>query len=380
MKKTTLVIWISVLALFLRIYVAVIGPIEFDETVYVNAAAQYNLAMRQGDWSQIPKLTMNNEHPQFFKLVYAVGLMGGKTIPDAADMRGGKDLQSVLYWRHLIILRMISVFFGTATVFLIGLVNPLAGLFLAINTYAIKYTSVIYLEALPAFTSLAALMTALKSIKAYQNSSKNWRGWAGWLVLSSMLMGMTAASKYIYAVVGLVIIAAILIEGRKHKISSLLGLAGWGLLALAFFFLFDPILWHSPLNALAQSVNYHFNYSNGEGIKTADYPFWQPIQWLMISIPQQPNQPIAFFLHPGDYFISADTIIFILALVGLPTLFKKNISMFIWLVLGLAFLLVWNTKWPQYIVMVLAPFCVSAAYGFEYIYYKLKSRIIKPSN
>jgi hypothetical protein len=255
------------------------------------------------------------------------------------------------------------------------LISPIAGLFLAINTYAIKYTSVIYLEALPAFTSLAALMTALKSIKAYQNSSKNWKGWTGWLVLSSLLMGMTAASKYIYAVVGLVIIAAILIEGRKHKISSLLGLTGWGILALAFFFLFDPILWHSPLSGLAQSVNFNLNYSAGVHVREVGYPFWQPIQWLMIAIPQQANHPWAFYVNNGDFFISADTIIFILALVGLPTLFKKNISMFIWLVVGLAFLLVWNTKWPQYIVMVLAPFCVSAAYGFEYIYFKLKSTI-----
>ncbi len=367
MKKTILALLISILALILRMHVAYYGPLEPDEFDYASAAAQYNLAARHGDWKQIIDLSYNIEHPIFYKLVYAAGLIGGKPIPDTSSMITGNVIQSVPYWHHLFILRIISVLFGTATVFLISLISPLAGLFLAIDTYAIKYTSVIYLEALPAFTSLAALLAAHKARSGYQNDPKNRKVWIGWLVLSSLLLGMTAASKYMYALVGLVIIIDILRQGWKHQRATLLGLAGWGLLAAAFFFLFDPILWNSPLNQLIKSVNFNANYSVSQYVTRFGYPFWQPIKWLMISIPQYSNNHTAFFFNKGDFFISVDSLIFILALAGLPDLFKRNKPMFIWLVVGLTFLLVWATKWPQYILLVLVPFCISASYGVNFI-------------
>lgn len=358
---------ISVLALILRMHVAYYGPLEPDEFVYTSAAAQYNLAARHGDWKQIIDLSYNIEHPIFYKLIYAAGLMGGKPIPDTSSMVTGDGLQSVPYWHHLFILRSISVLFGTATVFLISLISPLAGLFLAIDTYAIKYTGVIYLEALPAFTSLASLLAAHKSRRVYQSDPENRKVWVGWLVLSSLLLGMTAASKYMYALVGIVIIMDSLIQGWKHKRSTLLGLAVWGLLASAFFFMFDPILWNSPLNQLIKSVNFNANYSVSQYVRDFGYPFWQPIKWLMISIPQYSNIHSAFYFNKGDFFISADSLIFILALAGLPNLLKRNKPMFIWLVVGLIFLLVWATKWPQYILLVLVPFCISASYGCNFI-------------
>jgi hypothetical protein len=374
MKKTTLALLISILAFFLRITVAYNGPIEHDEQIYFTAAAKYNLAMRQDDWTKIIDSTFNIEHPQFYKLVYAVGLMAGKSTPDRVSFVYGQNIQSVSYWHKIFILRMISVFLGTAAVFLISLINPLGGLFLAINTYAIKYTSVIYLEALPALTSLVALLAALKSLKAYQNSATNWKKWGVWLGLSSLALGMSAASKYIYSLVGIVIIISIIIQGRKNILPSLLGLAGWGLLAAASFFILDPMLWHSPVSTMIRSVNFNFNYSVGRHVLEVGYPFWQPIKWLMISIPQQPNIP---FTNKGDFFISADSIIFILAVVGLPTLLLRKKPMFIWLVAGMAFLLVWGSKWPQYILLIMAPYCISAAYGFDLIHsvlFKMKTK------
>jgi hypothetical protein len=141
----------------------------------------------------------------------------------------------------------------------------------------------------------------------------------------------------------------------------------------------DPVLWHSPLNRLIESVKFNINYSLGMHVAEVGYPFWQPLRWLMISLPQQPEHPLASFNNAGDYFILADSVVFILALLGLPTLFKKNKLMFIWLVVGLAFLFLWSTKWPQYILVVLPPLCISAAYGFDMsrlAIIKLKSRLI----
>jgi hypothetical protein len=377
-KKTTWAFLISFLALFLRLYLAYNGPIEFDEPLYATAAIQYNQAMRQGDWNQILDSTYVIEHPQFYKLVYAVGLLPGKSILSIDPIQAGNDLQSSAYWHKLLTLRMISSFLGAAAVFLISLIHPLAGLFLALNTFAIKYTSVIYLEALPALTSLAAVMAALKSLEAYQNNTGSRRRWAGWLVLSSLAMGMSTASKYVYGVVGIVIVIAVIIHLWHQKIPALLGLAGWGFLSLAFFFMLDPVLWHSPLGRLAESIQFNLNYSGGQHVREVGYPFWQPIKWLMLSIPQQPTNPLAFFINKGDFFVPADSLIFILALVGLPAFYLRNKPMFIWLVVGLTFLLLWGTKWPQYILLVLAPFCLSAAYGFDFIrsnFLQLKSRI-----
>ena len=36
-----------------------------------------------------------------------------------------------------------------------------------------------------------------------------------------------------------------------------------------------------------------------------------------------------------------------------------------WLGLGLLFLLFWETKWPQYVLILTAPLCMAAAAGAE---------------
>jgi 4-amino-4-deoxy-L-arabinose transferase-like glycosyltransferase len=36
-------------------------------------------------------------------------------------------------------------------------------------------------------------------------------------------------------------------------------------------------------------------------------------------------------------------------------------KLFIWLAVGLAFLLVWSTIWPQYVLLVLPPLCMATA-------------------
>jgi hypothetical protein len=377
LKKTTWAIFISLLALFLRLFLAYNGPTEFDEGVYISAAAQYNQAIRQGDWNQILDSTFNNEHPQFNKLVYAIGLFAGKTVLTIPPLGDGLPLKSLPYWHYMLVLRAISAFMGAAAVFLLSLISPLAGFLLAIDTFAIKYSSVVYLEALPAFTNLAAMMAALKSLQAYQDNPARWRKWAGWLALSSLAVGISAASKYVYALVSIAIILVVMTRLWKQKIPAFLGLAVWGFLSLVFFFMLDPVLWHSPVSRLAASIQYHINYTSNERVLDINFPFWQPIQWLLLPITQQPNDPTMFFSFNGNYFVLADTLIFIGALVGLPSFYQKNRPLFIWLGVSLAFLLLWRTKWPQYTMLVLAPFCLSAAYGFNDIRSNLPQFISK---
>jgi len=363
-RKIAWAVAISLLAFFLRLYLSYYGPIENDEPTYISAAVDYNLDMRQGNWSQIIDSPFNYEHPAFNKLVFAVGLFSSKPILSLGPIRAGQNLQSVPYWPKLLVLRIISSFFGAATVFLLSLIQPLAGLFLAVDTFGIKYTSLIYLEALPGFTSLAAVMIAKKAADAFQNNSGNRWKWIGWLVLSSLAVGMSAASKYLYGVVAIAIIITVLFRMWKQIIPALLGLAGWGLLSLIFFFLLDPAIWRSPIERLTNSVQFNIHFTTSSWVVDANYPFWQPIKWLMLSITQQPYRGGSYYIFNGNYLFQLDPLIFILGLVGLPVYFLKNKPMFIFLIVSLVFLMAWGTKWPQYIVLVLAPFCLSAAYGF----------------
>jgi hypothetical protein len=47
----------------------------------------------------------------------------------------------------------------------------------------------------------------------------------------------------------------------------------------------------------------------------------------------------------------------------------------LWLALGLAMLLVWTTKWPQYVLILTAPLCLSAAGLIEILFKALLARI-----
>jgi hypothetical protein len=88
-----------------------------------------------------------------------------------------------------------------------------------------------------------------------------------------------------------------------------------------------------------------------------------------------------------SFLLALDLPISILALIGLPRLFKKYLLFFLWLVLSLAFLLIWQAKWPQYIMLVVTPLCLSASEGFHLIILdplirfvdrlKLKTRILE---
>jgi 4-amino-4-deoxy-L-arabinose transferase-like glycosyltransferase len=359
----------SLLALGLRLNLAFHGPMEWDESVYTESASRLSQAIRSADWGAVLDSSDNIEHPQWSKLVYAVALLPYHPIAVPVSFHAGDALDSITYWPKLLTLRLISVVFGVAAVFLLSLVNPLAGLFLAVQTMAVKYTSVIYLDSLPAFASLAAFLSAGKALDLFLDPTRarGARTWLKWLILSAAGMGMAVASKYMYGAVAAAIGLVGLARAWRSKRQALVGLLGWGALCLFFFFLFDPILWHAPLQRLQESIQFNLNYAAGQHV-TVDtrYPFWQPLYWLMLSIPQHSTHLSPFFQEAGNYPIVLDSLIFLCGLVGLPALFQKNKTWLVWLGIGFVFLLLWNTKWPQYVLLVLPPFCMAAASGVEF--------------
>lgn len=344
--RRAIVAIVLLLALSQRLSAAYRLPVDADEPVYAWAASYYAGLMARGEWDRIPDYTYNLEHPILVKLLYAMGLraVGHTGIPDQAEIpprRGflewGDDPTVLGAYQ---IDRAISVFCGTLQVLALALANPLSGLLLAIHTMTIKYTAEMYLEAIPAFTATFSVLAYERARRSEQEQGQT----SVWFWLSAGLLGVTAASKYIYAVVGLVMVPFIVWRQRRRPWNALL----YGLLAVAVFFALNPILWPDPVGRLRESILYHGDYTESAEVARYDHPWWQPLQWMSGAAAWHP-----VFWFPFDLFT------FLLSLAGLPFLFRQNRLYFIWFVVGWVFLFLWPTKWPQYTLIVTPAICLS---------------------
>jgi arabinogalactan oligomer/maltooligosaccharide transport system permease protein len=255
--------------------------------------------------------------------------------------------------------RGLNAIFGTLTVLFLALVNPLAGLFLGIHTMTIKYVSQIMLEAFPSLTSILMALTYLKWKKRKQP------GMDGWLLLSGVFLGLTASSKYLYCVAGIAILIDWYLRSREEGTlqTYLRNALLWGLLGTLVFFATDPFLWPDPIGRLQTSVLFHAGYATGSfDVERASYPIWQPFYWLFFS---------PYWWHEGLFPFPFDLLITILALFGLRRLWNKERLYVLWLGVAMLFLLIWPTKWPQYIVALSAPLSLAAAEGVAGIWQEL---------
>jgi hypothetical protein len=316
---------ISLLALALRWRAVLMLPVDYDEPVYMEAAAQYAAALQTHNWPALLQNQHTIEHPALVKLLYAV----------ATTLRGaGPAADSALRAA-----RLVSLLFGVLQVGLLALLNPVAGLLLAIHTMVIKYTSQAYLEALPAFASLLA-------IAAYEQSARK-PTLNRWLVLSAIALGVTAASKYTYLVVALAILPLLIARNRRQlwMVTFCCGLA------LLTFLLLDVQIWADPVGRVWQSLSFHPAYAQSSYVQGMNLPWYQQLYYLSHSVPW----------HPGVFPLPLDTITFVLGVVGLPFLIRRRSIYALWFVLGMVALLLWPTRWPQYTLIVIAPLCLSAA-------------------
>ncbi|MAT44147.1 MAG: hypothetical protein CL609_17585 [Anaerolineaceae bacterium] len=376
MKKTKKTFWVILpiivmiggLGFGLRSYAQHTMLVDFDEPTYINIALDYANFIRDGDYKWIAWYDQNAEHPILGKLAYAAMLL---TQPQVEDL-GEKDIM----WlkpvypdgaRYVYSTRLVAVIFGSLTVVVLAILNPLAGLLLAIQNTAIHYTSTIYLEALPALMSTCAAFCYVKWLrtKPKKLETPSYHPTDLWFYTSGMFLGLTAGSKYVYALVGIAIGIDYLwrsLKDRKNWKYSLFKIIGWGFITIGFFFIFNPILWPHPIQRLVDSIIFHKNYAQSEFVVVrTNHPWWQPFVWL---VSQNPRYHPAFFFNP-------DLVILILSFIGLPFTWKKNRVFAIWLILSLVFLLVWRTKWPQYIMILVTPLCLSAAVGLQNIFYRL---------
>jgi len=357
---------ITSLAFGTRIFAANNLNIDFDEPVYMENALEYTNFIREGKYNLLAWNETTFEHPALYKILYGILFLTQAPLDrfQKYDIIIGAPITESQSIEYGMAGRWMSLIFGTIAVGVLAALNPLAGFFMAVNTLSVKYTSMVYLEALPFLTSLLVILTYLKFFRGIKiNQAANKKAYY-WLILSGILLGVTAASKYLYCIVGIAIIIHMLLASLRKQIPPkfILWIAGWGILALAAFFVFNPYLWPHPLERFIASVTFHANYPSSQTVAEYSYPWWQPIRWLSL--------PFKFFNpRPTSAFpIQIDLVIFILAIIGLPRTARRQQIFFIWLVVGLATLLLWGTKWPQYTLIIMAPFCMAAGQGVMTLY------------
>ncbi|TLN09884.1 transcriptional regulator, partial [bacterium] len=107
-------------AALVRVWAAWQLPIDADEPVYMNAASDYARLIQAGDLRGVIDYPENREHPALVKLIYS--------IPHFFI-----EPQLECY-PELTFNRMVSVVFGTLAVWLVAMVDPLAGLLLALQS------------------------------------------------------------------------------------------------------------------------------------------------------------------------------------------------------------------------------------------------------
>ena len=132
-------------------------PIDYDEDDYLGAAIHYAQAMRERDLAEIINYDFNYEHPPLTKLAYGLAILSLPPAPAIVERPASAPIASSLPEPHFQVARKLSIIFGILEVLTLALIDPLAGLFLAVNTWQIKYTSQIMLEPLPALASVLSV-------------------------------------------------------------------------------------------------------------------------------------------------------------------------------------------------------------------------------
>lgn len=334
--------------------------VDFDEDDYLRAGQLYATGIQAGDPGVFLRENYRPEHPPLSKIVTGLVLTPlpqAIEIPDAPTTAGpNKDLPEP----HLTAARTADAVFGALTAFLLALVSPLAGLWLALHTWSIKYSSQVMLEAVPAFFALFAVVL---STRAWRPGVAGRRK-AAWLAAAAIAFGLACAGKYLYGVVGLAIVVdwALRVrsteEGWNARLRGLAPILGFLVLGALAFLAADPYLWPDPVGRLISSVTYHGGYVGTDAVQETGWPMWQPLVWLMGSVP-------AGWQKASTFVVAIDVLITALAVTGLRRLWGEQRVYALWLLLAFVFLLAWPSKWPQYILVLSAPLCLAAGLGTE---------------
>ena len=153
---------VMVLAGFLRSRAIERLPIDYDEDDYLRAAQLIAAEIRDGHWAGLQETNYRAEHPPLAKIAYGLAISSLESASLIPDRPTSASPAPHLPEPHFQAARKTSVLFGTLEVLALAILNPLAGLFLGIHTFTIKYQSQIMLEGLPSLTSALAVICYLR--------------------------------------------------------------------------------------------------------------------------------------------------------------------------------------------------------------------------
>jgi hypothetical protein len=231
-------------------------PPDFDELAYLPAAYWYAERMAPGRWGELPDEPDNAEHPPMVKLAYAWQLRrSGAPEPEWAKVRVGRPMPDGAReaFREA---RTLSAAAGILQVALLAAAAPAAGLWLAVDTYHVKYTAQAYIEALPGLLALLAVLVFERALRRRVDPGRALlpapeAPRTGPLLVAAALLGLATAGKYGYGLVLSLTFAPFLLDRARHRPRLL---AGFAAVALATFLAADPALWPNPAVRLWDSV------------------------------------------------------------------------------------------------------------------------------
>ena len=363
-------ILLTLAAIAMRLFNIFNLPLDWDEGTYARAAMRYADKVLALEVAEIPAIEYNHEHPALTKLIFAAPIIvDGRDafarigIPQRSSAALGREDHAIFT------ARFISAFFNLLTTqALICLIHPLAAFFFMIHSLMSEMGSTARLEAIPALFSFLSVYFArqtLKKINANEKLRDNDLDLKSWL-FSALCLGVTAASKIIYCVVAFAIIPILiltLIRVPRYRALILRCAALYALVALASFFIFNPSLWYDPIGRLNDMLNFHRDYQSDH---FDVHPAYQPLIWISRSVlTAKPGTNLLSPVQqdPFGVIFAADELIFLLALIGIPRLFKRAPIYILWLLAGTAFMFLWGTKWSHYACIVTIPLCISAMFG-----------------
>ena len=329
-------------------------PIDFDEDDYMRAGQIFADEIRTGNPGILLENNYRIEHPQFVKILIATVMLSMEPIQRIPELPVTANPYELMHRPTLAAVRRMESAFGVLSVTTLALVSPVAALLLATSTWVIKYTSQVMLEAVPLLFSL--LGVALYELSRSMSNARRRR--LAYLA-SAIGIGLAVGAKYPYAIAGLAIVVDRLRRTRRGEPIRIKDAIGWSAIAALAFFAVNPYLWSDPIGRLIASAAYHPEYATSEQVQSTGFPAWQQLIWLMQSVPWHDAQNI--------FAVKFDTLMLPLALVGLIPLARNRPVYAIWLSLGAIALLLWPTKWPQYLLTIAVPYALAGAAGLALI-------------
>lgn len=342
-RRLALVSLALVLGAAQRLHAVRALPPDFDEFVYIPVA--YDYAERiPGRLAELPSYPENREHPPLVKLSYALALDALEPAkPDWERLQVGRPLPEQAR-PAFGVARGVSAVAGMLQLALVSVVSPLGALVLALEPYHAKYTSQAMLEAIPGVFALLAVLLVEAALR------REGRARAVRIALAAVAVGASAAGKYPYGLVlGLTLLPFVIRAFPRRPVAWGAFVVGSLLALLAL----DPTFWPNPVARAGEALGFHWGYAHSKHVVSSGLPWWAQLRWLFTAAPLE--------WHPGVFATGLTaTLLLPVAAIGFPVAWRERRPFAVWAVVGLVFLLLWPTKWPQYLLMVLPALAVCA--------------------